>query len=73
MIIEVHAPDLVDDQWVEQEVGNAIEEEFGKRLTLWPVDEDEAFEYLDVDPGVTTGALDLSNNVSVIWHLARIA
>jgi hypothetical protein len=54
-------------------VENAIEEEFGKRLTLWSVDEDEAFEYLDVDPGATTGALDLSNNVSVIWHLARIA
>jgi hypothetical protein len=73
LIIEVHAPDRVDDQWVEQEVGNAIEEEFVKRLTLWSVDEDEAFEYLDVDPGATTGALDLSNNVSVIWHLARIA
>jgi hypothetical protein len=73
MIIEVHAPGLVDDHWVQQEVGNAIEEEFGKRLTLWSVDEDEAFEYWDVDPGATTGALDLSNNVSVIWHLARIA
>jgi hypothetical protein len=73
MIIEVNAPGLVDDRWVQQEVGNAIEEEFGKRLTLWSVDEDEAFEYLDVDPGATTGTLDLSNNVSVIWHLARIA
>lgn len=48
---------------------NAIEEEFGKRSTLWSVDEDEAFEYLDVDPGATTGALDLSNNVTVVWHL----
>ncbi|MGA8477907.1 MAG: hypothetical protein WB696_08115 [Chthoniobacterales bacterium] len=66
MIIEVHAPDLFDDQWVQQEVENAIEEEFGKRLTLWSVDEDEAFEYLDVDPGATTGALDLSNNVTVV-------
>jgi hypothetical protein len=73
LIIEVHAPDLVDDQWIQQEVENAIEEEFGKRLTLWSVDEDEAFEYLDVDRGATTGALDLSNNVSVIWHLPRIA
>ncbi len=72
MITEVHAPDLVDDQWVEQEVENAIEEEFGKRLTLWSFDEDEAFEYLDADPGAITGALDLSNSVSVIWHLARI-
>ena len=69
MIIEVHAPDLFDDQWVQQEVENAIEEEFGKRSTLWSVDEDEAFEYLDVDPGATTGALDLSNNVTVVWHL----
>jgi hypothetical protein len=73
MIIEVHAPDRVDDQWVQHEVGNAIGEEFGKRLTLRSVDENEAFEYLDVDLGATTGALYLSNNVSVIWHLARIA
>jgi hypothetical protein len=72
LIIEVHAPDRVDDQWGQQEVENAIEEEFGKRLTLWSIDEDEAFEYLDVDPGAITGALDLSNNVSLIWHLARI-
>jgi hypothetical protein len=55
-----------------QAAGNAIKEEFGKGLTLWSVNEDEAFQYLETDPDATMGALNLSKNVSVIWNLARI-
>ncbi len=57
LIVEIHAPDLVDDQWVQQAVENAIEEEFGKRLTLWSANQDEAFQYLQADPGATHGSL----------------
>jgi len=42
LIVEVHAPDEIDNQWVQQAAGNAIKEEFGKGLTLWSVNEDEA-------------------------------
>jgi hypothetical protein len=72
LIVEVHAPDGIDNQWVQQAAENAIEEEFGKALTLWSANEDEAFQYLETDPDATMGALNLSKNVSVIWNLARI-
>ena len=35
LIVEVHAPDWVDDQLVQLAAEEAIEDEFGKRLTLW--------------------------------------
>ena len=58
--MEVHVPDRVDDQWVQQAAENAIEEEFGKALTLWSANEDEALQYLRPDPGATRGLLDLT-------------
>lgn len=72
LIVEVHSPDEIDNQWVQQTLENAIKEEFGKGLTLWSVNEDEAFQYLETDPDATMGALNLSKNVSAIWNLARI-
>ena len=39
LIVEVHIPDRVDDQWVQQAAENAIEEEFGKALRLWSAHE----------------------------------
>jgi hypothetical protein len=33
LIVEVRAPDRVDEQWVQQAAENAIEEEFGKTFT----------------------------------------
>jgi hypothetical protein len=72
LIVEVHAPDRVDDQWVQQAAENAIEGEFGKALKLWSANEDETLEYLEVDPGAITGVLNLSDNVTVIWYLVRI-
>jgi hypothetical protein len=72
LIVEVQAPDGIDNQWVRRAAENAIKEKFGKGLTLWSANEDEAFQYLEADPDATMGALNLSNNVSVIWYLARI-
>jgi hypothetical protein len=72
LIVEVHAPDRVDDQWVQQAAENAVEEEFGKALTLWSADEDEAFKYLRPDPGATHGSLDLGSDVPLVWHLLPI-
>jgi len=46
LIVEVHTPDRVDDRWVQQAAENAIEDEFGKRLTLLSVGQEEASQYL---------------------------
>jgi len=46
LIVEVTAPDGIDSRWVQQAVENEIEEQFGKRLTLWSINEDEALHYL---------------------------
>jgi hypothetical protein len=72
LIVEVHIPDRVDDQWVQPAAENAIEEEFGKALTLWSADEDEALQYLRLDPGATRGLLDLRSGVPLVWHLLPI-
>jgi hypothetical protein len=72
LIVEVHAPDRVDDQWVQQAAENAIEEEFRKALTLWSANEDEALQYLRPDPGATGGLLDLRSGVPLVWHLLPI-
>jgi hypothetical protein len=72
LIVEVHAPDGIDNQWVQQTVESAIKEQFGQGLTLWSAHEEEAFHCLETDPDATMGALNLSKNVSVIWNLARI-
>ena len=72
LIVEVYAPDRVDDQWVQQAAENAIEKEFGKALTLWSANEDEALQYLRPDPGTTRGLLDLGSDVSLVWHLLPI-
>jgi hypothetical protein len=72
LIVEVYAPDRVDDQWVQQAAENAIEKEFGKALTLWSANEDEALQYLRPDPGITRGLLDLGSDVSLVWHLLPI-
>ena len=72
LIVDVHAPDRDDDQWVQQAAENAIEEEFGKALTLWSANEDEALQYLRLDPGATRGLLDLRSGVPLVWHLLPI-
>ena len=72
LIVEVYAPDRTDDQWVQQAAENAMEEEFGKRLTLWSINEDEALHYLEAMPDATHGALQLATGVALFYHLARI-
>ena len=72
LIVEVYPTDRVDDQWVQQAAENAIEEEFGKALTLWSANEDEALQYLRPDPGVTRGMLDLASDVPLVWYLLPI-
>jgi hypothetical protein len=72
LIVEVYAPDRADDQWVQQAVENEIDEQFGKRLTLWSINEDEALHYLEAMPDATHGALQLATGVALFYHLARI-
>jgi hypothetical protein len=66
LIVEVRAPDGIDHQLVQLTIEDAIKEKFGKSLMLWPATEDEASQYLEADPGASTGALTLPSNVSGI-------
>jgi hypothetical protein len=72
LIVEVTAPDGIDSRWVQQAVENEIEEQFGKRLTLCSINEDEALHYLEAMPDATHGALQLATGVALFYHLARI-
>lgn len=77
LIVEVHASDGIDNQWVQHAAENAIEAQFGERLTLRSTNEDKALQYLQADTGPTHGASDavLSFSTdSLIWrrfHLRR--
>jgi hypothetical protein len=72
LVVEVHARDQIDEQWVQQAAENAMGEKFGKSLSLWSANEDEALQYLEVDSDVTGGSLDLGTGVPLFWHLLRI-
>ena len=72
LIVEVHTPDRVDDRWVQQAAENAIEDEFGKRLTLLSVDQEEASQYLQTNLDATHGYLELGTGVPLFWHLLPI-
>jgi hypothetical protein len=72
LIVEVHTLDRVDHQWVQQAAENAIEDEFGERLTLFSADQEEASQYLQTEPGTTHGWLELGPGVQLFWHLLPI-
>jgi hypothetical protein len=46
LIVEVHAPDWIKDELIQLAAEEAIEDAFGRRLTLWSADEDEAYPRL---------------------------
>ena len=72
LIVEVHAPDGADIQWLHAEAEIAIKEKFREGLALKPTTEQAASKYLEPDPGATHGALDLASGVPLFYHLARI-
>ena len=72
LIVEVHAPDWINDELVRLAAEEAIEQEFGKAVILWSANEDEAFQYLRPDPGTTHGLLELGSSVPLVWHLLPI-
>jgi hypothetical protein len=72
LIVKVHAPNQIDDQLVQLAAEEAIEGEFGKRLTLWAADENEAVQYLGTDPNSVRDTLQLAAGVALFYHLARI-
>jgi hypothetical protein len=49
-----------------------MEDEFGKRLTLWSANDDEASQQLQAEPGATHGWLELGTVVPLFWHLLPI-
>ena len=72
LIVEVHAPDGADIQWVHAEAEIAIKQELGEGIVLKPTTEQAASKYLEADPGATHGALELATGVPLFYHLARI-
>ena len=72
LIVEVHAPDRIDHGWVAQAAEDAIEDEFGQRLTLLSVDQAEASQYLQTNLDATHGYLELGTGVPLFWHLLPI-
>jgi hypothetical protein len=72
LIVEVHASDGADVQWVHAEAEIAMKEKFGERFALKPTSEQAASKYLEADPGATHGALNLVTDVPLFYHLARI-
>ena len=73
LIVEISAPDGADNQRLHKAAEIAIKEKFGTALTLKPITKQAASHYLEVDPVPDHGALNLTtDNVPLIWHLARI-
>jgi hypothetical protein len=54
LILEVHASDGADIQWVHAEAEIAMKEKFGEGFALKPTSEQAASKYLEADPGATT-------------------
>ena len=73
LIVEISAPDGADNQRLHKAAEIAIKEKFGTALTLKPITKQAASHYLEVDPVPDHVALNLTtDNVPLIWHLARI-
>jgi hypothetical protein len=72
LIVEVHAPDSVNDELIQLAAEEAIEDAFGRRLTLWSADEDEASQHLQAVPDATHGYLELGGGAPLFWHLLPI-
>ena len=72
LIVEVQAPDRVNEELVQLAAEEAIEDAFGKRLTLWSANEDEASQHLQAAPDATHGYLELGAGAPLSWHLLRI-
>jgi hypothetical protein len=73
LIVEIGAPDEADNQCLHKAAEIAIKEKLGKALTLKPITKQAASLYLEVDPIPEHGMLSLTtDNVPLIWHLARI-
>jgi hypothetical protein len=72
LIVEVHAPDWIDDQlsWLAAEI--TIEGEFGRRLTLFPANKDEAHQLVQEESEATHGYLELGSGDALYWHLLPI-
>ena len=72
LIVEVHAPDWINQELVQLATEEAIEDTFGKRLTLWSANRDEASQHLQGAPDATRGYLEFWAGAPLIWYLVRI-
>jgi hypothetical protein len=72
LIVEVHAPDWINEELVQLATEEAIEDTFGKRLTLWSANQDEASQHLQAAPDATHGYLEFWAGAPLFWYLLRI-
>jgi hypothetical protein len=72
LIVEVHAPDWINEELVQLATEEAIEDTFGKRLTLWSANQDEASQHLQAAPDATHGCLEFWAGAPLFWYLLRI-
>jgi hypothetical protein len=71
LIAQLEAPQDADIEALQIEAQNALKEQFGRNLTLKPITEQAARQYLQSDPGPDVGSISLDSG-SLLWHLARI-
>jgi hypothetical protein len=72
LIVEVHATDGINDELIQLAAEEAIEDAFGRQLTLWSANEDEASQHLQAAPDATHGYLELGGGAPLFWHLLQI-
>jgi hypothetical protein len=72
LVVEVHAPGWINDDLIQLATEEVIENAFGKRLTLWFAEEDQASQHLQAANDATHGYLELGAGAPLFWHLLRI-
>jgi hypothetical protein len=72
LIVEVHAPHSINGELIQLAAEEAIEDAFGRRLTLWSANEGEASQHLQAAPDATHGYLELGGGTPLFWHLLQI-
>ena len=72
LVVEVHAPEGADNQWIQGVAENAIKQTFDNHLTLKPISQQAAARYLRDDSHPDHGSLNLTRGIPLLWHLVRI-
>jgi hypothetical protein len=72
LIVKVVAPPEADNEALSQVAAKVIKEKFGEEVTLKPISEQAAVQYLNSDPASENGVIDFSSDAELSWYLVRI-